>query len=177
MSTLTEARAAAREMTHAVVRVAYRGAYSLAMAYWFVRRPPVEGVLVGVWHGRRVLLLQNSYKRLFSMPGGGMHSGESHVQTGLRELREEVGLTLSADGLRAAYDVVDREEYKHDHVYFLELEVDTEPELTIDRREVVWAAFIDLDAALQLPLSGPVRSYLTDAARRRSSPAPGKAAP
>ena len=39
---------------------------------------------------------------LFSMPGGGAHSGESHVQTGLRELREEVGLTLSAASLRAA---------------------------------------------------------------------------
>jgi 8-oxo-dGTP diphosphatase len=170
MSPLTEARATARQVTDALVRVAYRGAYSLAMAYWFVRRPPVEGVFVGVWHGRRVLLLQNSYKRLFSMPGGGAHSGESHVQTGLRELREEVGLTLSAAELRATYDVVDWEEYKEDHVWFLELDVDTEPVLTIDRREVVWAAFVDVDAALQLPLSGPVRSYLTDAARRRSRP-------
>ncbi|MFL5345522.1 MAG: NUDIX hydrolase [Hyalangium sp.] len=168
MSTLGQARAAARELTDALVRVAYRGAYSLAMAYWFVRRPPVEGVFVGVWHGRRVLLLQNSYKRLFSMPGGGAHAGESHVQTGLRELREEVGLSLNAAELHAAYDVVDHEEYKRDHVSFLELEVDAEPALTIDRREVVWAAFIDVDAALQLPLSGPVRAYLTDAARRRS---------
>jgi 8-oxo-dGTP diphosphatase len=167
MGALTEARAAARQVTDALVRTAYRGAYSLAMAYWFVRRPPVEGVFVGVWHGRRVLLLQNSYKRLFSMPGGGAHPGESHVQTGLRELREEVGLTLSAEDLSAPYDVVDYEEYKRDHVYFLELDVDAEPELTIDRREVVWAAFIDVEAALQLPLSGPVRAYLTDAARRR----------
>jgi 8-oxo-dGTP pyrophosphatase MutT (NUDIX family) len=124
-----------------------------------------------------VLLLQNSYKRLFSMPGGGAHSGESHEQTGLRELREEVGLTLSAGDLRATYDVVDWEEYKRDHVYFLELDVDAEPALTIDRREVVWAAFIDVDAALQLPLSGPVRAYLTDAARRRSSSAPAEATP
>jgi 8-oxo-dGTP diphosphatase len=170
MSPLTEARTAARQVTDALVRVAYRGAYSLAMAYWFVRRPPVEGVFVGVWHGRRVLLLQNSYKRLFSMPGGGAHSGESHVETGLRELREEVGLTLSSAELRATYDVVDWEEYKRDHVWFLELDVDAEPVLTIDRREVVWAAFLDVDAALQLPLSGPVRAYLTDAARRRSRP-------
>jgi 8-oxo-dGTP diphosphatase len=167
MSTLTEARMAAREVTDALVRTAYRGAYSLAMAYWFVRRPSIEGVFVGVWHGRRVLLLQNSYKRLFSMPGGGAHSGESHVQTGVRELREEVGLTLSASELRAAYDVVDYAEYKRDHVFFLELEVDAEPALTLDRREVVWAAFLDVEAALQLPLSSPVRAYLTEASRRR----------
>jgi 8-oxo-dGTP pyrophosphatase MutT (NUDIX family)/ribosomal protein S18 acetylase RimI-like enzyme len=170
MSAWTEARAAARGLTDVLVRTAYRGAWSLAMAYWFVRRPGVTGVFVGVWHGRRVLVLQNSYRRLFSMPGGGAHAGESHAETGLRELREEVGLTLSTEGLRAAFDVVDLEEYKRDHVFFLELEVGAEPPLTIDRREVVWAAFMDMDAALQLPLSPPVRAYLTEAARRRASP-------
>jgi 8-oxo-dGTP pyrophosphatase MutT (NUDIX family)/N-acetylglutamate synthase-like GNAT family acetyltransferase len=170
MSTWAEARAAARDLSDALVRTAYRGAYSLAMAYWFVRRPTTEGVFVGVWHGRRVLLLQNSYKRFFSMPGGGAHSGETHLQTGLRELREEVGLTLSAPIPRAVFHVVDTGEYKHDHVYFLELEVDTEPPLTIDRREVVWASFFDVDAALELPLAAPVRAYLTEAARRRVSP-------
>jgi 8-oxo-dGTP diphosphatase len=170
MSAWTEARAAARDVSDALVRTAYRGAYSLAMAYWFVRRPRTEGVFVGVWHGRRVLLLQNSYKRLFSMPGGGAHKGESHVQTGLRELREEVGLTLSADNLRPVLEVADTEEYKDDHVHFLEVEVDTEPPLTIDRREVVWASFFDVEAALQLPLSSPVRAYLTEAARRHTGP-------
>jgi 8-oxo-dGTP diphosphatase len=175
MSSWTAARAAARDLTDAVMRTAYRGAYSLAMAYWFVRRPSIEGVFVGVWQGRRVLLLQNSYKRFFSLPGGGPHAGESHVETGLRELREEVGLTLGASELRAAFDVVDTGEYKRDHVFFLELEVSTEPPLTIDRREVVWAAFLDVEAALQLPLSSPVRAYLTEAARRRAAPSPREA--
>jgi 8-oxo-dGTP pyrophosphatase MutT (NUDIX family)/N-acetylglutamate synthase-like GNAT family acetyltransferase len=170
MGAWTEARGAARDLSDALVRTAYRGAYSLAMAYWFVRRPQTEGVFVGVWHGRRVLLLQNSYKRFFSMPGGGPHKGESHLQTALRELREEVGLTPSTPTLRAAFDVVDTGEYKHDHVYFLELEVDTEPSLTIDRREVVWASFFDVEAALQLPLSSPIRAYLTEAARRHTRP-------
>jgi len=163
------ARAAARGLTDAAVRTAYRGAYSLAMAYWFVRRPSTGGVFVGVWHGRRVLLLQNSYKRFFSMPGGGAHAGESHLETGLRELHEEVGLTVSASQLRAAFDVVDTGEYKRDHVFFLEVELEEEPELTIDRREVVWAAFLDVDAALQLPVSPPVRAYLAEAARRRAA--------
>jgi hypothetical protein len=33
---------------------------------------------------------------------------------------------------------------------------------------VVWAAFIDVDTALQLPLAEMVRAYLEDAARRRT---------
>lgn len=161
MRRVTEAREAARQVADALTRVAYRGAYSLAMAYWFVRRPATQGVFVAVWCGRRVLLLQNSYKRLFSMPGGGAHPGESHVQTGTRELREEVGLSVDPSSLRAAFDVEDRGEYKRDHVSFLELEVDTEPPLSIDRREVVWADFIELEAALRLPLAPTIRAYLT----------------
>jgi 8-oxo-dGTP pyrophosphatase MutT (NUDIX family) len=168
MGRVTQARATARQVADALTRVAYRGAYSLAMAYWFVRRPDTFGVFVAVWCQQRVLLLQNSYKRDFSMPGGGAHRGESHEQTGARELREEVGLTVEPSRLRPAFDVTDSWEYTRDHVHFLELEVDTEPRLQLDRREVVWAAFIDRDAALQLPVSPTVRAYLTDAARRRA---------
>ena len=46
MSAWTEARLAARGLGDTPVRTAYRGAYSLAMAYWFVRRPQTEGVFV-----------------------------------------------------------------------------------------------------------------------------------
>jgi len=168
MGRATQARAAARDVADALARVAFRGAYSLAMAYWFVRRPETRGVLVAIWCGPRVLLLQNSYKRQFSMPGGGAHRGESPEQTGARELREEVGLTVEPSRLRPAFDVTDTGEYKRDHVAFLELEVDAEPPLEIDRREVVWAGFIDQEAALWLPVTPMVRAYLNDAARRRA---------
>ncbi|HEX8704334.1 MAG TPA: NUDIX hydrolase [Myxococcaceae bacterium] len=168
MGRLTQAQTAARHAADALSRVAFRGAYSLAMAYWFVRRPETRGVLVALWCGPRVLLLQNSYKRQFSMPGGGAHRGEATEQTGARELREEVGLTVEPSRLRPAFEVTDTGEYKRDHVSFLELEVDTEPPLELDRREVVWAGFIDLDNALRLPVTPMVRAYLHDAARRRA---------
>ncbi|SEM35317.1 ADP-ribose pyrophosphatase YjhB, NUDIX family [Stigmatella aurantiaca] len=163
---------AAQQLTNALTRVAYRGVYSLAMAYWFVRRPEGSGVLVGIWCGSRVLLLQNSYKRLLSMPGGGAHRGESVPQTGARELREEVGLSVDPATLRPAFEVVVWEEFKRDHVFFVELDVDREPPLTLDQREVVWANFIEAQDALRLPLSAHVRAYLTDAVRRRHAPPP-----
>ncbi len=168
MGRRTQARVAARHAADALSRVAFRGAYSLAMAYWFVRRPETRGVLVALWCGPRVLLLQNSYKRHFSMPGGGAHRGEAPAQTGARELREEVGLTVEPSRLRPAFEVTDTGEYKRDHVSFLELELEAEPPLDIDRREVVWAGFIELENALRLPLSPMVRAYLDDAARRRA---------
>lgn len=149
------------------VRVAYRGAYSLALAYWFVRRPETEGTLVGLWMGRKVLLLQNSYKHAFSLPGGGQHKGESPRETGARELREEVGLRVSPSELREVFSARGSDEYKRDLCHFVELELDTEPSLTLDNREVVWARFLDVDTALQLPLVQVVRAYLEDASRRR----------
>ncbi|MFY0580714.1 NUDIX hydrolase [Cystobacter fuscus] len=109
------------------VRVAYRGAYNLALVWWFVRRPTTEGTLVGVWRGREVLLLQNSYRRDFSMPGGGQNPGESPAQTGSRELREEVGLHVPPERLRPVFMSQNRYVYKHDTCHFVELEVETEP--------------------------------------------------
>jgi 8-oxo-dGTP diphosphatase len=150
-----------------LARTAYRGAYALARVYWFVRRPRTQGVFVGVWHAGRVLLLQNSYKHRFSMPGGGYHRGESPAECGARELREEVGLSMAPAALRPVFETVGSEENKDDHVHFVEVDVDTEPVLTIDRREVTWAAFIDLETALRLPVSALVRAYLEDARRRR----------
>lgn len=150
-----------------LVRVAYRGAYSLALAYWFVRRPETEGTLVGVWMGGKVLLLQNSYKHAFSLPGGGRHKGESPVETGARELREEVGLRVSTDALREVFSSRGSDEYKRDLCHFVELELDAEPSLVLDNREVVWARFLDVDTALQLPLVQVVRAYLEEASRRR----------
>jgi ADP-ribose pyrophosphatase YjhB (NUDIX family) len=156
-----------RPVVDALLRTAYRGAYTLARGYWFVRRPETLGVLVGVWHGREVLLLQNSYKRLFSLPGGGHKPGESVVETGRRELHEEVGLEVEAQALRETFAAESRDEYKHDRCHFLDLEVEARPALAIDRREVVWAEFIDVEVALRLPLTDMVRAYLEDALRRR----------
>jgi len=150
-----------------LMRMAYRGAYTLALGYWFVRRPETAGTLVGVWQGRKVLLLQNSYKRVFSLPGGGMHRGESPRETGARELREEVGLSFAPSELREVFEARGTDEYKRDRCYFVELEVQAPPTLALDNREVVWAAFIDVDTALQRPLAQMVRAYLEEAARRR----------
>ncbi|MBU8899368.1 NUDIX hydrolase [Corallococcus sp. H22C18031201] len=158
-----------KPLVDALARVAYRSAYNLARVYWRVRHPQTHGVFVGIWCGERVLLLQNSYKRQLSMPGGGLHRGESPAEAGARELQEEVGVRLGPHALRPCFETVGTDEHKQDHVHFLEVTVETEPTLAVDDREVVWAGFIDLEMALRLPVSSLVRTYLEDARRRRSS--------
>jgi 8-oxo-dGTP diphosphatase len=150
-----------------LARAAFRGAYRLLSVYWFLARPDTHGVCVGVWHGREVLLIKNSYKPYFSLPGGGPHRGEAGPETGARELREEVGVHVSPDQLRAAFEIVSTEEHKRDHVRFFEIDVPSRSPITIDRREVVWAEFVDSRDALSRPLGPAMRAYLEDAVRRR----------
>ncbi|WP_309893562.1 hypothetical protein [Archangium sp.] len=77
-----------------------------------------------------------------------------------------------ADTPLACFEAWGTDEYKRDRCHFVELDVQTEPLLILDNREVVWATFIDVDTALQLPLVQLVRTYLEDAVRRRAPAGP-----
>ena len=52
----------------------------------------------------KVLLVKHTYGRLnWELPGGGAESNESPVETAIREVREETGLTVSAQHLSGCY--------------------------------------------------------------------------
>lgn len=150
-----------------LARTAFRGAYALMRVYWFAARPETNGACVGVWRGREVLIIKNSYKHTFTLPGGNRHRDEAWVDAASRELREEVGIYAPALQLRPVFETTSLDEHKRDHVYFYEMDVDTKPTITIDNREVEWGAFLDAAEALKLPLQPVARAYLEDAVRRR----------
>lgn len=144
-------------MIDAIYRWALRGAYLLMRAYWAVFRPSTHGVLVAIWHGGEVLILQTSYQRLLSMPGGYRRRRESPIETAQRELREEIGLSVEARELRPLFTMRHRWMGKDEHVDLLELRPAARPEVRIDRREIVAARFYPPDEALALALLPPVR--------------------
>src|SRR3712207_7154589 len=45
--------------------------------WWWLRRPDHHGAVVAVWLGRRILVVQQSYRSNLSWPGGGIRRGES----------------------------------------------------------------------------------------------------
>ncbi len=58
---------------------------------------PTVGVrAMVVDHAARVLLVRHTYRPLWYTPGGGVDRGETPAEALARELREEVGLTLTA---------------------------------------------------------------------------------
>ena len=128
-------------LADAAVRAGLAVAQRLLLADWAVARPRSHGVYVLAWWHDHLLLIRHSYKPHLFVPGGGPKRGESWIDAAVRELREEVGIAVPAARLRRVGQLVNRHEHKYDIVEMYEVELDGEPELRIDGRELVWAGF------------------------------------
>ena len=71
-------------------RIAYQVGFRAARLWWRLRRPGHDGAVVAIWQGGRVLVVQQSYRRNLSWPGGGIRRGEEPREATRRELREEL---------------------------------------------------------------------------------------
>ena len=141
-------------------RIGLRLAYRAQLLVWFVTRPRLHGAAVAVWHGGRLLVIRNSYRRLLSLPAGRPRSGEELRDAAQRELLEEVGIDLPAAALRFAREIVGRVAYTEDHVHLFEVQVEQVPAVRVDGREVVWAEFLPPEEAIARGLAEYVRRYL-----------------
>src|SRR5438067_13089326 len=76
-----------------LLRVMYRCAYWLLRAYWFVRRPEVQGVKCVLTDGDQVLLVRHTYgHREWDLPGGAVKRDEPPLNAARREMHEELGI-------------------------------------------------------------------------------------
>lgn len=144
-------------------RVTYWIGFRIARIWWWLTRPEHRGALVAIWLDGRILVIRQSYRAGFSWPGGGINRGEDPRDAAKRELAEELGLTIQSTDLVPIREMIIDWDFRHDHIYIFELRLDTEPVLTIDRREVIEARFIEpriLLAQKNLPLV--IRAYLED---------------
>lgn len=89
--------------------------YPLLRLYWRLLRPDVLGVRCLIEHDGKVLLIRNPYGSMkWDLPGGGVMRGESTEAAARREVREEVGLSLSE--LRPLGQYTGTEYYEKDTV-------------------------------------------------------------
>jgi 8-oxo-dGTP diphosphatase len=141
-------------------RLAYRGAYRMMRAYWAIAHPTTHGALIALWYRGDILLVQNSYVRYRSLPGGYVRTNETSRDAALRELAEETGIRARAEDMRLVLDQWHEWEGKHEHVELFELDLEEPPRLRVDNREVVQAAFFSPERALALELFPPLRQAI-----------------
>jgi ADP-ribose pyrophosphatase YjhB (NUDIX family) len=169
----TPLSAGARRRRDALWQRFYRLAYLALRCFWFLFRPKGRGTLVAIWFEDRLLLVKNSYRRGYSLPGGSLRRGEGARSAAVREIREEVGLRLYPNQLHYCGTVVSQRNYVRDHCAYFEVHLKRSPRIAIDGREVIDAVFAGPGEWEHYPLTHQIRTYLE---RHRLGPAgqPGR---
>lgn len=148
-------------------RLGWRSAHVTAHAWFWLRKPLVRGAQVAVWHDRRLLMLRQSYRRAWVLPGGRIGRREEAA----RELGEEAGIRAAAEDLQPALVVRYRTPYGLRRQEIFELELADAPTITIDRREIVEARFVAPADVVSLRIDITAQTYLR-AVEEASTPLP-----
>ena len=125
-------------------RLGYRIAYRGLQAFWFVARPPKQGVKCLITCHDRVLLVRHTYgNRAWDVPGGAMKRGEPPLSAASREMDEELG--LAGIEWRAIGELHGNADHRQDTIHCFRAEM-CEPSLTIDRGELAAVKWFARDA-------------------------------
>jgi 8-oxo-dGTP pyrophosphatase MutT (NUDIX family) len=144
-----------------VYRLAYRTAYRLLRPWWRLRRPRAFGAGVAIWCDGRLLAIRTSYRGAeLDLPGGGVGRRETAVAAAARELREEVGIAVTAGALQpvAKLELVLDGRRITDTVF--EWRPAAAPVPRVDRREIVWAGWLTREELATRPLAAGLAAYL-----------------
>jgi 8-oxo-dGTP pyrophosphatase MutT (NUDIX family) len=117
---------------------------------------------VAVWLDDTVLAVRHSYRPGLHLVGGGVGRREDHRLTAARELQEEVGITIDRDALRLIVATP--------AMYLYEVRLTDQPELVIDRREIVEARFVHPSVLSEARYRHKVGEYLRRQAGVRLGP-------
>lgn len=99
--------------------------FLLGRLYWFLFRPKTYGVKCVIEHEGRYLYVRNTYgSGKWTFPGGGVKRGENTKDAIVREVYEEVGISLT--DLRHIGKFEHTNDYKRDTVDVFYAEVKTE---------------------------------------------------
>lgn len=142
----------------AIADLLHRSALSICYP-WAARFSHLIGrrsqvAVVAAWHANRLLVVEHSYWRGQTLPGGHVGSDEQPVVAAARELQEEVGIAIAP----AEFRLVGRMELRRTHLVLFECRLAQAPRIRIDNREITAAAFT-APAAISSP-SLALRSYL-----------------
>jgi 8-oxo-dGTP pyrophosphatase MutT (NUDIX family) len=139
--------------------------FQCARVVFTMTRIRLRGALVAVWSENRILLIQKSYRKAWSIPGGLVKKSETREQGAVREAFEEVGLRLDPEGL-AFIAQVPGELGPNDRAHIFEIKMDGPVDVVIDGREIVKAEFVLPEEAVHRVLDKQIEGYVHAHARK-----------
>lgn len=112
----------------------------------------------------RLLLLKHRYGGHWSFPKGHVEAGETEVQTALREIKEETGLSVTLlEGFRKSVEYYPKPHVKKQVVYFLGEAPDEKVHKQEEEiSEIIWT---DMDRGLQMVTFRNDKLLITEARR------------
>lgn len=119
----------------------------------------VRGALLAVWCEGRILLIQKSYRRGWSIPGGLCKKRETWEQAAVRETFEEVGLRVNTEHLKFIAEFPG-DLGPQDRVHLFDVEVSSPVQVVIDQREIIEAEFVVPQEALNRDIHQHIVTYL-----------------
>jgi 8-oxo-dGTP pyrophosphatase MutT (NUDIX family) len=140
--------------------------FHCARVVFTVTRIKLRGALVAVWSENKMLLIQKSYRKAWSIPGGLVKKHETRQQGAVREVFEEVGLRLDPDGLTFIAQVPG-ELGPNDRAHLFEIKIDDPVDVVIDGREIVKAEFVLPEEAVYRLLDKQIEGYVNASVRQR----------
>jgi len=147
-----------------ILDVAYRLvlvlAYRITLFWRFMTRRPSFGAATAVKHDGRLLLVKDSYRGIWSMPGGRIRRGEEPAAAAVRELAEETGIELRQEAIALVGVFRNAWEYGIDTVHVFEATLSSKPVLRLDNREIIDARWVTDDEAQWLSSVPHVEDYL-----------------
>lgn len=134
-------------------------AFQCARIVFSVTRTPVRGAAVALWCQGRILLVQKSYRKGWSIPGGMLKKGEAWKEAAVRETLEEVGISLNPTKLSFVAEV-HGDLGPCDRSHLFEGQVPGPVKVKIDGREIIDAEFVEPGEALTRELDEHIEKYL-----------------
>lgn len=127
----------------------------IQLVYWYIVRPTTSGVKVVITKGHTILLVEHTYYKGLTLPGGGLHRDEVPMDAARREIQEELGITLH--DIHELGRIVTEAQYKRDLIYCFRAEM---PEQEIRLRKTEIARYVWQDRNDLLEVHSVVREIL-----------------